>query len=78
MYVDHAPVPNPRAPKVIVIEESDKPYTPEFVERVISTAQMRDATSIEGDGDEVFWIVFAKEPKRLWDLTEKALRREFR
>ena len=76
MFVDFAPVPNPSAPHAIVVEEGDKPYRPDFADEVIQAARVRDATSKDGDGDEIYWIVFAEEPKRLWDFTEQALRRE--
>ena len=74
MFVDHPPVPNLPAKQVIVIEEKDKSYTVLFVDQVIEKARMFDATSRDGDGDEIFWIVYANEPRRPWDMTESALR----
>ena len=76
MFVDFAPTPNPLAPCAIVVEETDKPYRPGFADEVIQTARVRDATT--ADGDEIFWVVFAEEPKRLWDFTERSLRSELR
>lgn len=74
MFVDHPPVPNCLARQVIVIEESDKPYTVLFVDQVIEKARAFDATSRDADNDEIFWIVYANEPRRPWDMTESALR----
>ena len=80
MYEDYSPVPNVPAKfgakKVVVIEKSDKPYTLLFVDQVIEFARSWEATS-HHDG-EIFWIVFADEPRRLWDMTESALRSSLR
>ena len=78
MFVDYPPVPNLPARQVIVIEECDKPYTVLFVDQVIEKARMFDATSRDADNDEIFWIVFANEPRRPWDMTESALRSSLR
>lgn len=74
MYVDFPPQPNCPARKVIVIELTDKPYGLIFAERVIDYARANDATSIDGDREEIFWIVFEENPKRAWDMTIRALR----
>jgi hypothetical protein len=74
MFVDHPPVPNCHARRVVVIEKSDKPYTVLFVQEVIEKARMFDATSRDADNDEIFWIVFADETRRVWYMTESALR----
>ncbi len=78
MFVDHSPMPNCPARKVVVIEESDKPYTLLLVDQVIEKARGSDATSRDGDGDEIFWIVYGNEPRRVWDMTESALRSSLR
>lgn len=78
MYVDHPPMPHLPTKQIIVIEAKDKPYTLFFVDEVIEKARMFDATSRDGDGDEIFWIVFDSEPKRPWDMTESALRSSLR
>ncbi|RJQ35049.1 hypothetical protein C4556_00860 [Candidatus Parcubacteria bacterium] len=78
MFVDHPPVPNCPARQVIVIEEKDKPYTILFVDQVVEKARMFDATSRDADNDEIFWIVYGNEPRRVWDMTESALRSSLR
>ncbi len=78
MYIDHLPMPNCPARKVVVIEDCDKPYTVLFVDQVIEKARIHDATSRDSDSDEIFWIVFANEPRRAWDMTESALRSSLR
>jgi hypothetical protein len=76
MYFDFPPQADCPARKVVVIEDGDKPYNLIFTERVIDFARANDATSRDGDGDEIFWIVFDDQPKRAWDMTESALRSE--
>lgn len=78
MYVDYPPVPNCPARQAIVMEEKDKPYNVLFVDQVIEKARAFDATSRDGDKDEIFWIVFANEPRRVWDMTQSALRSSLR
>jgi hypothetical protein len=76
MYVDHAPVANFRAlsgaTRVIVLEEKDTNCTPEAV---IELARRNDAVSVSGeDGKEIFWVVYADQPRIVRDMTERALR----
>lgn len=78
MFVDHSPMPDCPARQVIVIEESDKPYTLLFVDQVIEKARAFGATSRDADNGEVFWIVYANEPRRVWDMTDPALRSDLR
>jgi hypothetical protein len=66
MYLDHSPQPNcPSGGRVLVVEDGDE----EHVDEIIESAP----TTIDGDGDTIFWIVFANEPRRVWDFTERAL-----
>ncbi|MBI3442948.1 MAG: hypothetical protein HY007_04225 [Candidatus Sungbacteria bacterium] len=59
-----------------VIEESDNACDPDAV---IELARLKDAVSISSeDGKEIFWIVSANEPRRVWDMTERALRSSLR
>ena len=44
------------------------------VDEVIEEARDFGAVSEDGDGDEIFYIVFANEPHRVWDFTERTLR----
>lgn len=78
MYIDYSPMTNCPAKQVIVIEESDKPYTLLFVDQVIEKARNFEATSRDADSDEIFWLVYANEPRRAWDMTESALRSDLR
>lgn len=74
MYTDYSPIPNfPRhegigGHKVVVIEGGEK------AKDVMELAREEELTSRDADGNEIFWIVFASEPKRVWDFTGKALR----
>lgn len=71
MYVDYSPVPNfpsSLSGKVIVIEEADRD-----VEAIIQMARDGGTNSIDADGNEVFWVVFADNPRRVMDFTKKAL-----
>ncbi len=78
MYLDFPPQPGCPVQKVVVLEETDKPYNLIFTEQVIDYALANDATSQDGDGDEIFWVVFEDQPKRVWDMTESALRADLR
>jgi len=70
MYSDFSPVPNCRAERVLVLEDGDLD-----ADAVIEAA--RDEGAVTSDGEnKIFWIVFANEPRRVWDFTEYCLRRE--
>lgn len=68
MYGDFSPEPR-LTDRVLVIEESDF-----NADEVIETA--RDEGAVSARDGETFWIVFAEEPRRVWDFTERCLRRE--
>lgn len=70
MYSDFSPEPHCRAERVLVLENGDAD-----ADAVIEVAQDESATTNDGE-DEIFWIVFADEPRRVWDFTEHCLRRE--
>ena len=72
MYADFSPEPNARVEQVLVLEESDNQHT---IDEVIEEARDVGAVSEDGDGDEIFYIVFAEEPRRMWDFTERSLRK---
>ena len=69
MYQDDPPVPNAKTRIVIVIEKGDSSRPDE----VISFARDIGATTHD-DGEDVFWVVFDNEPRRLWDFSEAILR----
>lgn len=75
MYTDYSPYPSfPRhqnycGHKVVVVDGREK------AKDVISFARRNELTSRDADGDEIFWIVFASEPGRVWDFTGRALRK---
>lgn len=71
MYADFPPQPNAPVSQVLVIEEGDKEIP---IDEIIEEARDAGAVSEDGDGDEIFWIVFANEPRRMWDFTERSLR----
>lgn len=74
MFVDYSPVPNfppSESGQVLVLERHDSDTD---TEDIIAEARSVGATSVDGDGDEIFWIVFASEPRRVWDFTESTLR----
>ena len=74
MYADRAPVPNCPAPRVLVLEESDKPYPPLTI---LEAAIEAGATSEDREGgpdDFLYWLVFPENPKRVDPFTERALR----
>jgi len=74
VYTDYSPVcnfprnRNYRGHKVVVVEGGEK------AKDVIALARRCELTTRDADGDEIFWIVFASEPRRVWDFTGKALR----
>lgn len=68
MYGDHSPEPR-LTDRVLVLEDGDTD-----ADEVIEVARSEGAVS-NRDG-ETFWIVFADEPRRVWDFTERSLRRE--
>ena len=76
MYTDYSPVPNfPRntnykGHQVVVVEGREK------ASEIIDFARREELTTRDGDKIETFWIVFASEPRRVWDFTAKSLRRE--
>lgn len=84
MYTDYAPpvsdlfgnryASHPLAPRnykghqVVVVEGGEK------AKDVIRLARKEELTTTDVDNNEIFWIVFANEPRRVWDFTGKALR----
>jgi len=74
MHSDYPP-PNthPSCERVLVLEKENTGIDTD-VEVVILEARSEGATSVDGDGGEIFWIVFPDEPNRAWDFTERALR----
>jgi hypothetical protein len=70
MYGDNSPEPRLTS-RVLVLEDNDLD-----ADEVIETARDEDAVSSDGDNDEIFWIVFQNEPRRVWDFTERCLRQE--
>ena len=71
MYIDHSPEPM-LASQVLVLEGG------EVVDEVVEYAQDEGITTVDSDGEEIFWVVFADEPRRVWDFTEDALRSSLR
>jgi hypothetical protein len=74
MYTDYAPIANfptrnHRGHQVVVVEGGER------ASEVIALARKDELTSRDADGNEIFWIVFASEPNRVWDFTGRALRR---
>lgn len=72
MYADHSPFPNfPRGvDKVLVLEPGDELKF--GAKKIIEEARTVGAISDVG-GQETFWIIYAAEPKRVWDFTEESL-----
>jgi hypothetical protein len=74
VYTDYSPFPGfPRhegvnGHKVVVIEGREK------AKDVMRLARENGLTSRDYDGNEIFWIVFEAQPKRVWDFTGKSLR----
>jgi len=79
VYTDYAPVANFIIPnrqyaplgsgcQVVVVEGGEK------AKDVIALARSYELTTRDADGHEIFWIVFASEPRRVWNFTGKALR----
>ena len=69
MYGDYSPAPGLTS-RVLVLEDGDKD-----ADQVIEEARQEDAVTKDGDGNEIFWIIFENEPRRVWDFTERSLRR---
>ncbi len=75
MYTDYSPVATfPRnkginGHQVVVVEGGEK------AKDVMALARESGLTSRDADGDEIFWVVFASEPQRVWDFTGRALRK---
>lgn len=75
MYLDYSSYPNwppsrnYRGFSVVVLEGGEK------AKDVILFARRHEVTSVDADGDEIFWVVFPDDPKRIWDFTGRALRR---
>lgn len=72
MYADFPPVPNAPVEQVLVLEEDDSQRT---IDEIVEEARDVGAVSEDGDSDEIFYIVFAEEPRRIWDFTEQSLRK---
>jgi hypothetical protein len=74
VYADYSPFPdfprhsNHKGEKVVVLEGGEK------AKDVIAFARREELTSIDFDGNEIFWIVFSDDPRRVWDCTGRALR----
>jgi hypothetical protein len=72
VYLDDSPAvnfpPTPRN-KVVVIEGG------ESARDVIRLAKNNGLTTVDADGDQIFWIVFACEPRVVRDFTGKSVRR---
>jgi hypothetical protein len=72
VYTDYSPIDFPfqnyKGHQVVVVEGGEK------VKDVMRLARNEELTTRDADGDEIFWIVFADEPRRIWDFTGKALR----
>ena len=71
MFGDFSPEPR-LTPRVLVLEEDDND-----VEEVIERARDEGATRTDREGDEIFFIVFDRQPRRVWDFTEESLREYF-
>ena len=71
MYIDHSPEPH-LANRVVVLEGG------ESADEIIEFSRDHGISVEDYDGDETFWIVFADEPRRVWDFTEDALRSSLR
>ncbi|KKS10970.1 MAG: hypothetical protein UU63_C0022G0001 [Candidatus Uhrbacteria bacterium GW2011_GWF2_41_430] len=77
MYTDHRPPQSPSTcPEyVLVVEEDrDQPYD---ADAIIEEAHSSGAVTNDGE-DDIFWIVYASEPRRVWDFTERSLRSSFK
>ena len=71
MHIDQSPK-SEGASNVIVLDEDD-----DDASRVIQMARSEGAITIDGDGAEVFWIIFSGKPSEVWDFNERMLRRYF-
>ncbi len=74
MYSDFSPEPNCRVDRVLVVEVNDPHYYE--IDEIVQEARDVGATYGDGEGDEIFCIVFANEPRRVEKFTERALRQE--
>ena len=73
MYADYPPHMVPRGiEQVLVLEGGEDPN------EVIAMAREIGATHHNGDGEEIFWVVYLDDPRRAWDYTEAALRADLR
>jgi len=62
MYSDFPPVQSCPSEKVVVLEGG------ETKEDVMEMARDCGAVTMDGDDDEIFWIVYANDPRRVWDF----------
>lgn len=68
-YASHPLTPkNHRGHGVVVVEGGEK------AKDVLALARREGLTTHDVDGNKIFWIVFASEPRRVWDFTGKSLR----
>ena len=74
MYSDFSPEPNSLANRVLVVVGDDPHY--HTIDEIVNEAREVDATYEDGEGDEIFCIVFANEPHRVEKFTERTLRQE--
>ena len=72
MYGDFPPVINAPVEQVLVLEEGDNQHT---IDEIVEEARDAGAIAKDSNGDEVFYLVFAEEPRRMWDFTERSLRK---
>ena len=70
MYSDYSPIPNypPTEENTVLVIEG----TETNKEEAMNMARGIGATSTDPDGCEIFWVVYAQEPKRIWDMTEES------
>ncbi len=71
MFLDDSPAPNDQTDSVLVIEDGDHD-----IEEILEMAA--SASFEDDDGDTIYMVVFAEEPGRVWDMTERVLRDEIR
>ena len=70
MYSDFPPEMNAPIQRVLVIEDGDSQYT---INEIVEEARDVGAVFEDNDGDEIFCIVFAEEPRQMWHITERSL-----
>lgn len=70
MYIDHSPNPE-ITNKVLVIEDNDLGHI--SPDKAVEMARDGGATTGKG-AREIFYVVYSREPRRIWDFTERALR----